>query len=313
MEVIQGLRSVNMMKKTVIKSPTQNSDVYTAILIIVAFIILYISSFLAIGLKKIKDNWDEYKCSPIAMPFAGYLGYDSMENFAFCIGKIQSALMNTFLKPVFNNLDVLGDVAGGILSAVSSLTVIMANMTKGFGMAGGDILNIFKGIMAKMQFFIVNMKDVFYKFAGTMVVITNMIQSGGLTGTSLWRGPIGQTIRLLCFSPDTPVTMNDGTVKKMKNIKIGEKIKGGIDVIATLKIKGGEQHRFYKIWSKQLNADILVTGSHKIVVPTPGDLIPVQFFNLAEKTDMYSDTLSCLVTSTHIIPVGEYKFWDWED
>lgn len=313
MEVIQGLRSVNMMKKTVIKSPTQNSDVYTAILIIVAFIILYISSFLAIGLKKIKDNWDEYKCSPIAMPFAGYLGYDSMENFAFCIGKIQKALMNTFLKPVFNNLDVLGDVAGGILSAVSSLTVIMANMTKGFGMAGGDILNIFKGIMAKMQFFIVNMKDVFYKFAGTMVVITNLIQSGGLTGTSLWRGPIGQTIRLLCFSPDTPVTMNDGTVKKMKNIKIGEKIKGGIDVIATLKIKGGEEHRFYKIWSKQLNTDILVTGSHKIIDPSTGDLIPVQFFNLAEKTDMYSDTLSCLVTSTHIIPVGEYNFWDWED
>ena len=313
MEVIQGLRSANIIKKAVVKSPTQNSDVYTAILIIVAFIVLYISSFLAIGLKKIKDNWDEYKCSPIAMPFAGYLGYDSMENFAFCIGKIQSALMNTFLKPVFNNLDVLGDVAGGILSAVSSLTVIMANMTTGFGMAGGDILNIFKGIMAKMQFFIVNIKDVFHKFAGTMVVITNMIQSGASTGTSLWRGPIGQTIQLLCFSPDTPVTMNDGTVKKMKNIKIGEKIKGGIDVVATLKIKGGEEHRFYKIWSKQLNADILVTGSHKIIDPKTGDLIPVQFFYLAEKTDMYSDTLSCLVTSTHIIPVGEYKFWDWED
>ena len=64
MEVIQGLRNVNMMRKTVIKSPTQNSDIYTAILIIVAFIILYISSFLAIGLKKIKDNWNEYKCSP---------------------------------------------------------------------------------------------------------------------------------------------------------------------------------------------------------------------------------------------------------
>ena len=313
MEVIQGLRSANIIKKAVVKSPTQNSDVYTAILIIVAFIVLYISSFLAIGLKKIKDNWDEYKCSPIAMPFAGYLGYDSMENFAFCIGKIQSALMNTFLKPVFNNLDVLGDVAGGILSAVSSLTVIMANMTTGFGIAGGDILNIFKGIMAKMQFFIVNMKDVFHKFAGTMVVITNMIQSGASTGTSLWRGPIGQTIQLLCFSPDTPVTMNDGTVKKMKNIKIGEKIKGGIDVVATLKIKGGEEHRFYKIWSKQLNADILVTGSHKIIDPKTGDLIPVKFFDLAEKTDMYSDTLSCLVTSTHIIPVGEYKFWDWED
>ena len=53
---------------------------------------------------------------------------------------------------------------------------------------------------------------------------------------------------------------------------------------------------------------LLVTGSHKIIDPSTGDLIPVQLFNLAEKTDMYSDTLSCLVTSTHIIPVGEYSF-----
>jgi hypothetical protein len=313
MEVLQGFKSISMIKKTVIKSPTENSDVYTAILIIVVFIILYISSFLAIGLKKIKDNWDEYKCSPIAMPFAGYLGYDAMENFAFCIGRIQKTLMNTFLKPVFNNLDVLGDVAGGIVSSLNSLTVLMANMSTGFSMAGGDILNIFKGIMAKMQFFIINMKDVFAKFAGTMVVITNMIQSGGMIGASTWRGPIGETLRLLCFSPDTPVTMHDGSVKKMKNIKIGEKIKGNIDVIATLKIKGGEEHKFYRIWSKELNNYILVTGSHKIINPDNNELIPVELFDLAEITNKYSDTLSCLVTSTHIIPIGEYNFWDWED
>ena len=35
--------------------------------------------------------------------------------------------------------------------------------------------------------------------------------------------------------------------------------------------------------------------------------------NLAEKTNKYSDTLSCLITSNHIIPVGEFTFWDWED
>jgi hypothetical protein len=313
MEILQGLKKLNVVKKLIVKSPTANDDISTAIIIIVVFIVLYIASFLAIGLKKIKDNWEEYKCSPAAMPFAGYLGYDSMENFAFCIGRVQKTLMNTFLKPVFNNLDVLGDVAGGIISAISSLTVLMANMTTGFSMAGGDILNIFKGIMAKMQFFIINMKDVFSKFAGTMVVISNMIYSGGLTGTSTWMGPIGQTLRLLCFSPDTPITMHDGSIKKMKNIKIGEKIKGNIEVIATLKIKGGEEHKFYKIWSKELNDYILVTGSHKIINPKNNELIPVELFDLAEITNKYSDTLSCLVTSTHIIPVGEYNFWDWED
>ena len=27
----------------------------------------------------------------------------------------------------------------------------------------------------------------------------------------------------------------------------------------------------------------------------------------------YDEELSCLITSSHQIPVGEFTFWDWED
>ena len=214
MEALRLLKGINLLKKTAVKSPTQNSDLFTAILIIIIFIALYVSSFLAIGLKKIKENWNEYRCSPMAMPFAGYLGYDAMENFAFCIGSIQKSLMNTFLKPIFSNLNILGDVAASIIGSIKSLTVLLANMNIGFGMASFDILNMFKGIMVKMQYFIVNIKDVFAKFGGTMVVMSNIIQGGSLTARSTWNGPIGQTLRTLCFSPNTLVTMIDGSLKK---------------------------------------------------------------------------------------------------
>lgn len=313
MEALRLLKGMNIIRKTAVKSPTQNSDLFTAILIIIIFIALYVSSFLAIGLKKIKENWNEYRCSPMAMPFAGYLGFDAMENFAFCIGSIQKTLMNTFLKPIFSNLNILGDVASSIIGSIKSLTVLLSNMDVGFGMASFDILNIFKGIMVKMQYFIVNIKDVFAKFGGTMVVMSNIIEGGSLTARSTWNGPIGETLRTLCFSPNTLVTMNDGSLKKMKDIVIGDTLKDEVDVIATLKIKGGTEHCFYKIWSEKLQSDILVTGSHKIIDPITNKLISVENYDLAEKTNKYSDRLSCLITSTHIIPVGEYKFWDWED
>ena len=48
MEALRLLKGLNIMKKTAVKSPTQNSDLSTAILIIIIFIALYISSFLAI-------------------------------------------------------------------------------------------------------------------------------------------------------------------------------------------------------------------------------------------------------------------------
>ena len=168
----------------------------------------------------------------MAMPFAGYLGYDAMENFAFCIGSIQKTLMNTFLKPIFSNLNILGDVASSIIGSIKSLTVLLSNMNVGFGMASFDILNIFKGIMVKMQYFIVNIKDVFAKFGGTMVVMSNIIEGGSLTGRSTWNGPIGEALRTLCFSPNTLVTMNDGSLKKMKDIVIGDTLKDSVDVIA---------------------------------------------------------------------------------
>ncbi len=33
----------------------------------------------------------------------------------------------------------------------------------------------------------------------------------------------------------------------------------------------------------------------------------------AIKTEDYDEELSCLITSSHQIPVGEFTFWDWED
>lgn len=313
MEALKLLKGLNKIRKISAKSPSQNSDLGTALLIIVIFIALYISSFLAIGLKKIKENWDSYRCSPMAMPFAGYLGFDALENFTFCIGRIQSVLMDSFLKPIFSNLNILGDVAGSIVGSIRSLTVLLSNMNIGFGMASFDILSVFKGIMVKMHYFIVNMKDVFAKFGGTMSVMANIIQGGSLTARSMWRGPVGETLRTLCFSPNTMVTMNDGSKKKIKDIVIGDTLKNDIGVIATLKIKGGIEHCFYKIWSNELDDFIYVTGSHKIIDPESNELIPVEVCKLAEKTNKYSDTLSCLITTNHIIPIGEFKFWDWED
>ena len=33
----------------------------------------------------IKNNWPQYRCNPLVMPFAGYFGHDPAENFNECI------------------------------------------------------------------------------------------------------------------------------------------------------------------------------------------------------------------------------------
>ena len=116
-----------------------------------------------------------------------------------------------------------------------------------------------------------------------------------------------------CFEPDTPVNMNDGKTKKMINIQIGDVLQDNITVISTIKIQGDSENPFYKIWSDELNTDILVTGTHKIIDPKNNEEIFVKDFDKAEKSIFWSPVLYCLITDKHTIPIGEYTFKDWED
>ena len=114
-----------------------------------------------------------------------------------------------------------------------------------------------------------------------------------------------------CFSPDTPVRLESGELVLMKDIKLGDVLVGGIIVDATMQIKNRTKDVYYKIHSKELNAFIYVTGGHYV---KNGDTF-VQVCELPDAipTNEHSEELSCLVTSTHEIPVGEHIFWDWED
>ena len=116
-----------------------------------------------------------------------------------------------------------------------------------------------------------------------------------------------------CFEPDTQVNMGDGKTKQLKNIQIGDVLENDITVISTIKIQGNNENPFYKIWSDELNTEILVTGTHKIIDPKNNEEIFVKDFDKAEKSIFWSPVLYCLITDKHTIPIGEYTFKDWED
>ena len=69
------------------------SDITYSIIIVVIFIFLYIFNILSVGIKRIEDDWPEYRCNPIIMPFASVFGYDPISNFSFCIQTMMSNYM----------------------------------------------------------------------------------------------------------------------------------------------------------------------------------------------------------------------------
>jgi hypothetical protein len=116
-----------------------------------------------------------------------------------------------------------------------------------------------------------------------------------------------------CFYPDTLVTMEDGSTKKMCEIKVGDILKGGTEVEAVMTIMGDSDNVFYLIYSEELEDDIMVTGTHKIFSKKQDKYVFVSEHEDAKKSIFWSPQLSCLITDDHTIPIGEYTFWDWED
>ncbi len=88
----------------------------------------------------------------------------------------------------------------------------------------------------------------------------------------------------------------------MKDVKIGDVLINESKVRATMQIQTSQDDPFYRIYSEDIQDYIYVTGSHHI---KDGDK--------CEKLDTVDNEVSCFVTSDHMIPVGEFTFWDWED
>jgi hypothetical protein len=111
--------------------------------------------------------------------------------------------------------------------------------------------------------------------------------------------------RRSCFSPETPIKLQNGETRTIKDLELGDVLINGSIVKAMMKIKN-ESDPYYK-----LPGDILVTGSHYI---KDGETYKqVKNFSQAEATTEVGHVLYCLITSDHKIPVGDFIFWDWED
>lgn len=111
-------------------------------------------------------------------------------------------------------------------------------------------------------------------------------------------------VRFRCFSPETPIQLENGKTVKIKNLKLGDTLINGSVVDAVMKIKNYNDP-YYKI------GDIYVTGKH--YVKHGMKYVQVKDLPNAKLTDKVDDVVSCLVTSDHKIPVGNMVFWDWED
>jgi len=294
-------------------------DILKSLYIFIIFLITIFLSFIISNVQDIKNNWPKYRCSPMVIPFVSFFGYDVEKNFTSCIQTMQAGYMGHLLKPLHHTLGLMSTTGASLGKSINDVRAFFLKMRTLISSLTKDIFGVFYGIMIEFERMIINIKDMFQRLIAILVVQIFTLSSVMMTSNSIWKGPPGTIMRALCFHPDTLVKLKDESYVKMKDIQLNAEMYDGGVVLATMNISNldlnnKQRESFYKISGGEDNEPIYVTGSHLIY-----DKVRHRFIKIEEhgdailKPNFKSKTLSCLITSNHIIRLGRRMFHDWED
>jgi hypothetical protein len=299
----------------------KSSDLALSVFIILIFIFLYVFNILSVGIKAIEDDWPTYRCNPVIMPFASVFGQNVMDNFTFCIQSMQTNYMGYLMQPLNYNLDVIGGLGAGLTTAVNDVRAFFNNIRDMTTSIVTDIFGLFLNILIEFQRLTIAIKDMFAKFIGVLATLMYTLSGSVMTMNSMWAGPPGQLVKELCFHPNTKVQLKDGSIVAMKDVPLNAILKNGAKVCSVMSISNVDEEgmyveRIFEMANGEEGETILVSGSHLVLDPKTQTFVKVKDIKgdgAPIATELECDTLACLITSNHTIPIGTWTFHDWED
>jgi len=120
------------------------------------------------SLDKIKHDWNEYRCNPIYIPFAGFIRPDitTSENFQHCMNMFGQSVMGIFVDAImslFKTLTAsLTEMTGPLLDMRSMFSKIRMFMLSFANQVFGKIINSTSSISYNLN----KIRDILQRFIG---------------------------------------------------------------------------------------------------------------------------------------------------
>ena len=262
------------------------------------------------NIQNVKNDWANQRCSPLIMPFASYFGYDTKDNFEFCMGKI-------FTTHSSSTTDSMGSIFGTFTTLLSSIFDSISSMRNTIATLGGGINTVFQEFTDRitMFFFTLRMNAIRLKmmFGRIYAILFSVMYMGmsGITGMSSFTNTfLFSFLDTFCFPGSTEVIIRGKSKPKkisIKDVRIGDiLLPGNSKVTATFAFHARGQP-MVKIGSTIVSTNhyLIHHGKYIKAVDHP-HAVSVGNWN----TDDY---LYCLNTDNHRIPIGILDFLDYDE
>lgn len=276
--------------------------------------ILFIGFVLLLGsssTKEIADNWPKYRCAPTVMPFAGFYGHDTAENFQFCLKNIFQGQADTLLGPFGGILSTFIGTLSTLIQSANSMRVQMATLVGGVTNITKDFQDRITQIMFRVQITATRMKMLIGRMFATFYSIIYMGMSGITAVSNFGDTFLFGFLDTFCFPPETLIEIQESsTPVPISNVKIGDHLNAsGAEVTATFEFYSDGQamvrfadgievstNHFMRHEGKWIQA-----GDHPLAIPSEPWMGGLK------------RPLICLNTSDHKLYVGKHIFLDYDE
>lgn len=262
----------------------------------------------AVDVLEISRNWPKYRCSPTVMPFASMYGYNTSENFQFCLQNVFQSNVGAVTGPFGN---ILGSITGTLmtfLQNLNSLRVMMATLVGGVSKIFQEFTDRFKLLMMQIRQTGLHLQMLMRRVYGTFFAVIYMGLSAVTVGMNFGDSFIFSFLDTFCFAPETPIQLRGRGSVPISSVKCGDVLESGATVLSTYRFMADGQPmvRLGDIEVStnhfvQLNGSWIQAKDHPDAIPLPA------WSGGSERP------LICLDTDTHQIHLGAYVFSDWDE
>lgn len=238
-------------------------------IVMTAVFIAGVVMFFSIGsLKEITENFPRYRCNPMIMPFASNFGYDTKENFNFCLGNIFKVKAAEVFGPIYKLLEGFTNILKLIVDVVLGIRKLFSNFLLGVNGFVRNVRDRIQGLLFSIRLSFIKMNNLMGKVYGTMFAVIWMGTSAVTAGMSVADNDLVKFLFEFCFDPSTPVELEDGTYKAIGDVSIGDRlapIDGAVPRVTSLLRFDGSRTPMVSIHGTIISREHYVSHDSKMI------------------------------------------------
>jgi hypothetical protein len=254
-------------------------------------------------LDKLNKSWDDYKCKPYIVPFAGTIfgpkdgSVNPASNFYQCLKNQFQEFFDHAMSPFRNIIKSIIGILVIFKSSIQKIRVVLSYIRNAMRQFARDVYLKLKKSYAQIAFIINRIRRIFKYLTKTLVSLFDALSYVIWSLKSLWKGPVGKVARMFCFDGDTIITINNKQ-QKIKDVSIVGNVIGILEFSA-------ENVDMYNY------KEVIVSGSHIVYENNIPILVKDSIHSY--KINYRNDKIYCINTKDNIIMINGIKFGDYEE